>query len=120
MDQKILIFIAVGLLTSGLDLIIFYTMLNFFGLGVLSSNSVSYGINLAVNYYLHSIYTFRTQITLTRLFRFCLVVALNYIIASPILFVGQHTPIGIIYWKIVSMAVVAWTGFWLGKKWTFS
>ena len=108
-----------GITSALIDVGTMQLLINF-GISYIPATTSGYFIGLLVNIVFHSKVTFPTQLTSRVIFRFGILVAINYIntlLLTHLSFVIADKPI---IGKLLSLPVVTLTGFILGKYWIFT
>lgn len=81
--------------------------------------SLSFGLGLALNFFLHSRLTFGVNYSHQILFRFLVVVLINYFLTLAVVVVFQEILGEPVWGKLVSLPLVAVNGFLWSKHWVF-
>ena len=76
---------------------------------------------LVANYALHRVYNFRTRSPLgaSSVALYVVIVGCNYVLTLAIIEVGLQLGLGVMWGKIVSLPVIALTGFVLTRRFVF-
>ena len=116
--RQFFVFISVGLLSTVIDVGIMQSLI-FIGLPILLATSLGYIGGLVINFMLHLRITFAKSHSRAILFRFSLVILINYLITVAMVRLSlvwfDYALIG----KLASLPVVAINGFCLSKFWVF-
>ena len=118
-NRQFIIFLTGGLMSALIDIFIMQILIGY-QVNKLISTSIGFCCGLLFNYAFHANMTFKSRSSFVILFRFFLVVAINYLITILLVyftysFFQQNALIG----KIISLPIVAINGFFLSKHWVF-
>lgn len=113
-------FILVGGISALADLCLVWIILKNHG-GYIPAVSVGFFAGLIVNYLLHSSYTFKSCfMNSSRLFKFVVVVGLNYLLTVSIVwFLLNFLSVPILIAKVVSLPIIAVNGYYWSRNWVF-
>lgn len=89
------------------------------GVNYLFATSVGFFISFLVNYAYHAKLTFQSASSPSSFVKFCVVVALNYLITLACVYIAYTWFDALLAGKILSLPVIAVNGFLLGKFWIF-
>jgi putative flippase GtrA len=118
-NRQFAIFIAGGVISALIDIGIMQLLI-LFGFDKILATSVGFFSGLLFNYMFHARMTFKSKSSVYILFRFLIVVSVNYLITITLVycayyFLHQSAMLG----KIISLPIVALNGFLLSKYWVF-
>jgi putative flippase GtrA len=118
LKPRFMVFVLVGVACAAIDvgLMVF---LRWVGLHYLLATSLGFVAGFAVNFLLHSRITFRAQYTHGTLFRFMVVVVVNFLLSIFMVFVFQEWMNAALWGKLLSLPLVSVNGFFLSKHWVF-
>lgn len=111
-------FAVVGLLCAAIDVGVMQLLISM-SFHHLSAASCGFILGLSVNFFLHSLMTFRVDISWKAFWRFISVVAINYsttLVLVSIAFSSFGYPL---IGKLVSLPLVAIIGYILSRTWVF-
>lgn len=106
-----------GLISIFLDIFVFNLFLKF-GFNIFVSGTLGFIVGLVFNYVGHSRYTFKAISPRQKIFRYFVVVIINYFITIFIIFLAYifGSPL---LGKVISLPIIALNGFVLSKMWVF-
>lgn len=112
-------YVCGGVLSALIDICVLQTCI---AMGFSTTGALSLGFfsGLIANYLYHSRLTFKSKSPVGDMFKFSVVVALNYTITLAFVFVSNSVlHFGVLSGKIFSLPVIAIIGFMLSKYWVF-
>jgi len=113
-------YLAVGVISAAIDVLTLWLLL---AAQVQRVPAVALAMlaGMTANYALHRVYTFRTEqpLRLRSVVRYTAIVAGNYLLTLAIIEAGLRVGIGVMWGKILSLPVIAMTGFLLTRKFVF-
>lgn len=112
------VFIAVGLVCAAVDVGFMYWLISA-KVSPLVSASWGFALGLCMNFLLHSRLTFKASASWQRLGRFLWVVALNYGVTLACVQAADFWLANPLLGKLISLPVVAISGFYLSRIWVF-
>ena len=120
LSPQFLRYILVGLATVGVDIAGVYFLLAL-SVGYQVSITLGFALALAVNYSLHTYFTFEApRMSWTQVRRYSVVVALNYVITMAIVWLAHEgLLLPVMVGKIASLPVMLVNGYYLCKIWVF-
>ena len=118
-NRQFAVFVVGGALSAFIDIGVMQVLI-LSGIANLTATTIGFFLGLLFNYTYHSKMTFKAKMSLLFAFRFCFVVAINYLITIFMVFMSYHffkqsAFIG----KAISLPVVAVNGYILSKVWVF-
>jgi putative flippase GtrA len=119
LSRQFLIFVAGGLISAVIDICAMQLMIAM-DVNPLLAATAGFFLGLFFNYIYHVVLTFESTTTLPVLFRFLVVVGINYIITILLIYISLsilHE--GALPGKILSLPIVAANGYLLSKYWVF-
>jgi putative flippase GtrA len=119
-SKTFIIFCLVGVVSAVVDLSVLYILNNIFVETVIISVTLAFLVGLAANYILHTNITFCSKASTTNATKFLCVVAFNYLLTLAVINFGVDSAgLGVIVSKIISLPIVAISGFILSKYWVY-
>lgn len=119
-SKTFIIFCLVGAASSAIDLLVLYILDNLFQVTMVISITLAFGAGLAVNYVLHTKITFSSEASTTNATKFIFVVVFNYLLTLAVIKIGVNfSGLDIFFSKIISLPIVAVSGFILSKYWVY-
>jgi putative flippase GtrA len=113
-------YVAVGVVSAGIDVLMLWLLL---AVQVARAPAVAVAMlaGMIANYALHRVYTFRTEqpLGLRSVLRYAAIVAGNYLLTLGIIEAGLRVGVGVMWGKILSLPVIAFTGFLLTRRFVF-
>jgi len=113
-------YVAVGLISAGIDVLTLWLLL---AARVERVPAVALAMlaGMIANYALHRVYTFRTEhpLRLRSVLLYSAIVAGNYVLTLAIIEAGLRVGVGVMWGKILSLPVIAMTGFLLTRRFVF-
>lgn len=116
--RSFLVYVAVGVVCAVIDIGLMQLLISG-GMAALLAASVAFFVSLFANYFLQSRLTFKHAGGNEAFARFLILVALNYGITLLFVVAGLHFWNNALAGKVVSLPVIAVTGFLLGRFWVF-
>ena len=117
-NRQFLIFVFGGFLCAVIDIGMMQLMI-FAGSNYISAATGGFFTGLGANYIFHAQLTFRSAMNRSNLWRFLIVVLINYLLTIMMVFflfsIFQNALIG----KIISLPFIAINGYYLSKRWVF-
>ncbi|HHQ4804307.1 GtrA family protein [Aeromonas veronii] len=119
-SKTFIIFCLVGVVSAVVDLSVLYILNNIIVETLIISVTLAFIAGLAANYILHTNITFRSKASTTNATKFLFVVAFNYLLTLAVIKFGvDFASFGVIVSKIISLPIVAISGFILSKYWVY-
>lgn len=113
-------YLAVGVISAGIDVLTLWLLL---AAQVERVPAVALALltGMVANYALHRVYTFRSEqpLRLRSVLRYSAIVAANYLLTLAIIEAGLRVGVGVMWGKILSLPVIAMTGFLLTRRFVF-
>lgn len=118
MTLQLITYLGVGVLSAVVDI---GTMegLIFFGVHYGSAASLGFAVGLVFNYICHARVTFRAKSKMSTVFRFGILVLVNYLLTMICVVACQQWFDSALTGKLLSLPLVAANGFLAGKYWVF-
>jgi putative flippase GtrA len=118
-NRQFIVFLSGGVISAFIDIITMQILIKY-QVDKLISTSAGFCCGLLFNYIFHARMTFKARSSILIMFRFFLVVVINYLITIFLVYLAysffhQDPLIG----KIISLPIVAVNGFFLSKHWVF-
>ena len=111
-SKTFIIFCLVGVVSAVVDLSVLYILNNIIVETLIISVTLAFIAGLAANYILHT--------NITNATKFLFVVAFNYLLTLAVIKFGvDFASFGVIVSKIISLPIVAISGFILSKYWVY-
>lgn len=117
-DRRFVIYLLGGLLSAGIDIAIFQTLL-VMGASLLLATSAGFFISLLVNYLFHAKYTFAARAHTGSFARYLLVVGANYLLTLGLVTLAFAVLGNALIGKLLALPVIALIGYFAGKHWVF-
>lgn len=117
-QSRFLVFVLVGVASAVIDVGLM-ALLTWAGFHYLVATSIGFGAGFSVNFLLHSRITFRANYSHGMLFRFMVVVLVNFLLSIFIVFVFQEWLNAALLGKLLSLPIVSVNGFFLSRRWVF-
>lgn len=115
---QFLTYLVIGVLSALID--VGTTMLLISeGVGSIWSLTVGFFSGLSLNFVLHAKITFKSRCTYDTLIRYSIVVLANYVITIVVSWLFDFWLGSLMIGKVVSLPLVAFSGYLLGKHWIF-
>lgn len=112
-------FIFVGLISLICDLSIFCFLIWSVGINSVAAASMAYAVSVSLNYLLHAVFTFRTEVGLGSGIKFGALLVWHYIVTVAFVY-GFEAAIGSPFTgKVVSLIPVTLGGYFLGRTYVF-
>jgi putative flippase GtrA len=118
MTRQLFVFLVVGSLSAALDVGVM-TLLLYLGAAYQLATSVGFVTGLLFNYLTHSNVTFRSEVSMVSMFKYIIIVILNYILTLVFVTGSVHLTDNPLIGKIASLPVVAVLGYIFGRSWIF-
>lgn len=119
-SKTFIIFCLVGVVSAVVDLSVLYILNNIFVETLIISVTLAFIAGLVANYILHTNITFRTKVSTINAIKFSIVVVLNYFLTLAVIkFCVDFASFGVILSKVISLPIVAVSGFVLSKYWVY-
>lgn len=117
---QILIFLWVGGTSALLDIGLFYLCHRVASWDIYTSAVIAYLVSLVYNYLLHTYLTFERKAETGNLFKFAVLVIVNYSLTALLLyFLVDIASINAIWAKILTIPIIAVNTFIVSKKWIY-
>lgn len=119
-SQRFIVFCLVGLLSSFLDLLVLY-ILNLYIFDYLYiSVTLAFIAGLVVNYIFHTKITFGTSLEKSNAIKFMSVVLFNYFLTVSVIEISVFAfSLNVVIAKVISLPIIAVSGFLLSKHWVY-
>lgn len=114
--RQFLVYIAVGVVSALVDIGTMYLLI-LQGINNLVSATLGFSLGLLLNFFLHTWITFGMKYSHVALFRYLVVVFINYLLTLMCVSIFQFCFEMPILGKLFSLPLVALNGFWLIKHW---
>jgi putative flippase GtrA len=115
-----IVFCFVGLISAAVDLSILYILSVIINVNLHFSVTLAFISGLLSNYILHTRITFRSSATKSNAIKFLCVVFLNYVLTLSVIEMAvRFGNINIVSAKLISLPIVAISGFLLTKYWVY-
>ncbi len=118
-SKKFIIYVLVGGFSAVVDLGAFQWLI-YLGYSVNVALFSSFISGLCVNYVGHVSFTFKVKFSWVSFVKYLFVVVLNYFLAFSVVWVCILVWNSPFFGKLVSLPVVALSGYYAGKRWIFS
>ncbi|WP_089957866.1 GtrA family protein [Limnohabitans sp. 2KL-3] len=118
LQPQFLVYIAVGAFTALVDIGTMALLLKT-GSPVQLATTAGFVLGLAVNYLLHTRFTFMARMGWQNALRFWVIVAVNYGLTLMFVWAALWLGFDAIAGKVASLPVLAIHGFLMGKFWAF-
>ena len=116
--RQIAIYISIGIGSAILDVGIMQLLI-LSGLHFMLAVTAGFIVGLLLNFFLHANFTFRSRHTVRAFSRYMSAVVFNYLLTLLCVFGFEQIFQLALVGKLVSLPVVATTGYILGKHWIF-
>lgn len=116
--RQFAVFVGGGLLSAGVD-IACMTLLLHRGTEPVLAATLGFAAGLVVNYLYHAKLTFAVKVTAASVAKYLSIVGINYLTTIVMVTLADHLFAMPLAGKIVSLPLVAITGFVLSRKWAF-
>jgi len=119
-SKTFIIFCLVGVVSAVVDLSVLYILNNIFVETIIISVTLAFLAGLVANYILHTNITFSSKASTTNATKFLCVVVINYLLTLTVIKLGvDFAGLDVIVSKIISLPIVAVSGFVLSKYWVY-
>lgn len=119
--NSFIIFCMVGGVSAVVDITSLFILSDYFNFKSILSVSLAFFLGLVVNYYLHTYLTFKTAANKSNLVKFLIVVGVNYTITIVLIeFLTSYVELGLIISKVITLPIIAISGFFLSKLWVYN
>lgn len=119
-SKTFIIFCLVGVVSAVVDLSVLYILNNIFVETLFLSVTLAFLAGLAANYILHTKITFGSKASTSNARKFLCVVAFNYLLTLAVIKFGvDFAGLDVIVSKMISLPIVAVSGFVLSKYWVY-
>lgn len=112
------VYVLVGAVSAGIDLLTLSTLIEV-GLKQLPALTIAFAAGFIFNIKAHSLFTFDSQLNRKSGIRFTAVVAINYFLTLVIIETLTIFSVDLFNAKLVSLPIIAVSGFLLGRHWAF-
>ncbi|MGP2410212.1 GtrA family protein [Yersinia enterocolitica] len=116
--KQFFIYISIGVISALVDIVMLKISMYYYS-GIMESTLIGYISGLIVNYILHSIFTFKTSMAISKILKYLVVVFVNYWITVFIIFISVFYFSDVIYGKIISLPIIAFIGYITSKRWIY-
>ncbi len=117
-ERSFVIYLLGGLLSAGIDIGIFQTLL-VLGASLVVATSAGFFISLLVNYLFHAKYTFAAKAHTGSFARYLLVVGANYFLTLGLVTLAFALLGNALIGKLIALPIIAVIGYLAGKHWIF-
>lgn len=113
-------YLVVGVISAAIDIAALWLLLSA-QMGRALAVAVAMVAGMVANYALHRVYTFRTRSPLgvSSVALYVVIVGCNYVLTLAIIEVGLRLGLSVMWGKVVSLPVIALTGFVLTRRFVF-
>lgn len=113
-------YLLVGGLSAAIDVFVLWILLAA-AMARAPAVAVAMVAGMVANYALHRVYTFRTRRALSAgsVTLYVSIVAVNYVLTLAIIEAGLHLGLSVIWGKIVSLPLIAVSGFLFTRRFVF-
>ncbi|MFN0263113.1 GtrA family protein [Tepidamorphus sp. 3E244] len=108
----------IGVISALLDIAVMQILL-LAGINYLVATTIAFALSVIVNFSLHSKYTFSLGIAYRHLWKYLILVVLNYLVTVLIVATFEHTLASPMIGKLISLPVIAVIGFTVSRFWVF-
>lgn len=115
---KFLVYVLVGVVSATIDFLTLVLLIKM-GLKQFLAVSIAYALGFIFNIKAHARFTFESPLNKKTGFRFTAVVVINYCLTLVIVETLTKFSIDLLIAKLVSLPIIAATGFLFGKYWAF-
>ena len=112
------VYVLVGAVSAGIDLLTLSALIAV-GLKQLPALTIAFAAGFIFNIKAHSVFTFDSQLNRKSGIRFTAVVAMNYLLTLVIIETLTNFSVDLFSAKLVSLPIIAVTGYLLGRHWAF-
>lgn len=116
--QQLMVFVSVGVVCVAIDISVLQGLV-YLGTNYPVAVSLGFAAGLAANYFGHAKVTFKVSCGKSALFRFVVVVFVNYLITMLFVYLSMSMLNSVLIGKILSLPVVALNGYVLSRVWVF-
>lgn len=118
--RQVFIFLFVGVTSAIVDVGGLFILNNIFLIPSYTSITIAYFISLMYNYLAHTLFTFQSNVNISNIFRFIILVIFNYSLTILIVFIlTVWLFLSVIWAKVVSLPIIAFSTFMLSKYWVY-
>jgi putative flippase GtrA len=117
--RQFVTYVSIGIVSAMVDITILKLSM-LLHVGFFFATLAGYIFGLIVNYFLHSFFTFKSSVAVHRMFRYLILVFINYWLTVVLVFFSISFMNDAIYGKIISLPIVAIIGFFASKKWIYN
>ncbi|EGQ9966929.1 GtrA family protein [Vibrio cholerae] len=119
-SKTFIVFCLVGVVSAVVDLSVLYILNNIFVETLILSVTLAFLAGLAANYILHTNITFDSKASTQNATKFICVVAFNYLLTLVVINFGLDLGgLDVMVSKMISLPIVAVSGFVLSKYWVY-
>ena len=112
------VYVLVGAVSAGIDLLTLSALIAV-GLKPLPALTIAFAAGYIFNIKAHSLYTFDSTLNRKSGIRFTAVVVMNYLLTLVIIETLTNFSVELFSAKLVSLPIIAVTGYLLGRHWAF-
>ena len=117
--SKILRFVLIGVITTGLDVGVFYSTISLTD-SIFFASTVSFVIAVVVNYLGHSFFTFKSGIGTENFVKYIVVLILQYFISLSLIVVFSWMLGNALMGKLTSLAIIVPLSFLLSNVYVYA
>lgn len=118
-SKRFVIYLLVGAFSAAVDLGVFQWLM-YLGYSVNVALFFSFVSGFCVNYIGHASFTFKVKFSCLSFIKYLFVVVLNYLLAFCVVWFCIFIWNSPFFGKLVSLPLVALSGYHLGKRWIFA
>ena len=112
------VYALVGAISAAIDLFTLSALIEV-GLKQLPAVTIAFAAGFIFNIKAHSLFTFDSPLNRKSGIRFTAAVAINYLLTVVIIETLSNFSVGLFSAKLVSLPIIAVTGYLLGRHWAF-
>ena len=117
-QHQFLVYVAVGVLSALIDIGAMQTLM-YVGVHYGVATSAGFALGLAVNYRSHAKFTFKAVRSHKSAFRYGVLVLANYVLTLTFVVAAERWLASALIGKIISLPVIAVSGFLWSRSWVF-
>lgn len=117
--SKIFRFVVIGVITAGFDVGVFYVTMKLTA-SIILSTTLSFIVAVGVNYFGHSLFTFRSGIGAGNLSRYIVVLVFQYCLSLLLITMFSWMLGNALVGKLISMAIIVPLSFLLSNIYVFT
>jgi putative flippase GtrA len=115
---KFVTYVLIGAISAAIDLLTLSLLIEA-GIKQLPAISIAFAAGFIFNIKMHSVFTFNSHLNIKSSLRFTAVVAINCILTLIIIEALTTFSLDLFIAKVVSLPIIAVSGFLLGRQWAF-